>query len=222
MRAINTLSLAAERWYSIAEANCALVLAHQRLTAHPIRLQTVVFNGYHHIVTNVHFGAYGPVVKPSITTWRLTPIELFEGAVHRLPHDEAAIRRGERQRGDMTGFMVRIHGSDETMVCDRRVKLEMALPERIVGLETAKKWNDAASLTGWRADATRGGSPCTWASLDGHPVVCYAGLDGKPRRALIWRMPDGRIDEITIDADQELHGCEQAQDIDSGAQLSLV
>ena len=215
--------LAAERWYAIAAASVAQRLAEMRPTAtRPIRVSTTVFNGYHHVVTSVEFGAYGPLIKPTITAWRLMPIELFDGAVYRQAHDEAAVRRGERQRGDMTGLMARIYGSDETMVCDRRVTLELALPERILGMETARKWNDAASLKGWRAASTRKGSSCAWASLDGHPVVCYEGLDGRPRRALIWRMPDGRIDEIAIDADQALDGPEQAQNIDSGAQLSLL
>jgi hypothetical protein len=215
-------SLPAERWRDLARINSAQATSLSRSTANPPRLPTMVLDGYHHIVAGVSYGSWGALIRPRADAWRLVPLAMFDGTVYRKAHDDAAIRRGERERGDLKGFLVRIAGAEEVLVCDRKVPVEMGLPDHILGLDAARKWNAAASATGWRVIHCKRGLAPRWASLGGHPVVIYEGLDGRENRALIWRMPGGKLDELRIADDVSLDDPSDAQIVEAGTQLSLI
>lgn len=92
---------------------------------------------------------------------------------------------GSRERGDYTGFRVKVRGVP--MICTQEVHFQRQLPSvKPLSLEAAKEIDEIARRMGWRSLFYGGTSP-TWHQLSGHPVAMYEkdGLD--TIAVLIWK-----------------------------------
>ena len=188
-------------------------------SAHPMRANAMELGGYQHLVGGVTYGSWGATIRPTIDAWRLVPENMFDGPVYIRPHDERAIEQGLRERGDLTGLLVRVH--HDRMVCQDRSLVGMELPKHVLSMPIAKEWNRSHGRTGWRAfDCTK--DRPRWASLDGHPVVVYQGKNGREARALIWRTPGGRIEDLLLADDVDLDDASGAAALETGEQLCLL
>lgn len=186
-------ALPAECWQRFARANSCQNAAEHKGSG-PVRVKTAEYQGF---LWTAFAGMYGPLgrrIAPYVDAWRLLPERLYTRQTTTY-HDEAAIRRGERERGDHTGLIVLVNG--ERMVCSERVHFEMDLPTtRPIALAEAIAFDEQQRRGSWRA-LTFEDAEITWFSLSGHPVAEYRD-ERCCHAALFWRGERGRIEDLSI------------------------
>lgn len=186
----------AETWEYLASA-----ISSQQAAEHkgpgPLKVRTVRHEGFLWTGFSAMYGPLGRDRTPYVEVWRLIPEQLYSGVVMTVYHDEEAIQRGERERGDRTGLLVLANGA--RMVCADRVYIEIGLPTtRPISLEEAISFDEKQRRWGWRVLAYKG-AVIDWFFLEGHPVARYVS-ENCCHAVLFWR--GGRdIKELSIDFD---------------------
>lgn len=198
---MNTVLIPAERWQQVASANSCHAAVEQKGNK-PVSVRTASHEGFLYTAFGTLYGPYGEARKPYVEAYRLLPTSLYIGETTLVYHDEAAIRSGQRMRGDQTGLIVSVKG--KRMVCADKTRFLMDLPETPpLSQAEALAYDEGERTSGWRALWYRGKTP-DWFSLRDHPVAVYRnGPIDSDHAVLLWKH-NGVMHELGIDDDVRL------------------
>lgn len=161
-----------------------------------VSVPAIEYQGYLYLVTSALYTVAGDDRWPVVSTYRLVPIEFYQGDTTTIWHDEPAISRGERARGDHKGLIVSVKGT--RMVCAEAVQFRAGLPNcRVMSRHEAQAHDASNRNLGWRVFVTQRVEP-DWTTLCGHPVAVYYRPDGDDPYCVLYWKNNCRVMEMTI------------------------
>lgn len=139
-------------------------------------------------------GPWGYSSKDEMHAARLVPEDWYEGPTTLVYHDEDAIQRGLRARGDHKGLVVSVRG--RRMVIARSVGFVKELPSTVpLSANEVRDYTKNHEGEGWPSQGALRGD---WVCLEGHPVLVEK--DGRPFGTLYY-LAGGRLHEMRIRLD---------------------
>jgi hypothetical protein len=189
--------LAAQDWELMAGINSCAILAE----AKPGQTSNVKAKAHAGFLYTAFSSTHGGLGESVIDAWQLIPEKLYAGKVY-LDRAWSSDMHPERQRGDYTGYLVKVKG--KPMVCAKKVIFVRALPTvQPITMEEAMDHERVANKYGWRSIHYGDKAKVTWRMLAGHPVVIYELDDDDSKATLLWRF-EGRICDYYLTMDQSL------------------
>jgi len=211
------ITVPAEQW-ALFSKTCACSTAAEHKGDKPMSLRTFDHGAFSYASFSVNYGPWGGRNSLLIGAYKLLPESLYAGETTIVYHDEAAIKAGLRDRGDLTGLIVSCKG--KRLVCADKVDFLMGLPKtQCLSFHEAEAYDDETRHHGWRllfySCANR-----EWFSLEGHPVALYRKDQDNSQSVLFWKS-EGKVHELSLQKGLQLSPLAQSADPAVEGQLAL-
>jgi len=186
-------TLPAQKWMALKNAYSADLLADHRDKGSLVSVRSCEHQGYLYTTLAVlHMGARG---QSECHSYRLIPLDMYQGPTWRSYSQIADLYGKERSRGDCVGLLVSIKG--QPMVLAQRFTFKRSRPTcSPISADDALQYLNGFAGCGWRSMFFKDAA-VTWGSFEGHPVTVYTNPDGATRKVLYW-MCDGLIEEYEL------------------------